>query len=146
MNELWSKCDTYISEIKAYQNKLAKTNRLHIPTRQLYSFVKQITPEFFIDGQMHSAYDFIREHLILYETKLPYCFISSTLPDFNIHIDKPLSLLHAQETLDYIVYQVRKQLILDQVQTKIFPRILNVLVSKMIVFLQANMYKVYVSH
>lgn len=107
---LFDKQRIYSKIIKEFENDMKRMPYNEKKLRELYTFVKKITPEFYVDGSMHEAYRFITLSARDCESRLPNGFIIKSNPNFDIDEPKIIGS-PIEDILDYIVYEIRKFLL-----------------------------------
>lgn len=78
--------------------------------KKMYSYVKEVAPDFYVDGNMHPLYEILRSDVMTCENRLLGKFIDEAKPVFDFNDNSA----YVNCILDYIVDHVRKGLVYEK--------------------------------
>ena len=108
--EYYNKC---CSVVKDYYKEMIDSNCSEEVIKKVYSYVKEIIPEYYIDGDMHLSYDSIRNEVIACEELFDGKFIIPSDPVFSFYDNSDYDEDDIESILNYIVHHTRRYLVLN---------------------------------
>lgn len=107
----WKHINTYKEEFKNYSEKIKQTQASPDTMTELYSFIKKITPIFYINNCLEPSYEYVRAAMTLCELQIPKKFIIESNPNFNLNNNPNIkNCTTTTNILNYIVCKTRQQL------------------------------------
>ena len=115
----WNRLKIYELQMDKYYNKLEFGENIDENLKEMYMYVKRISPYFYTDGKINYLYKYLKDRIFDCEQILPDCFIWDSNPIFNINENKQITRnMSSEEILDSLVYNVRKSLLINHNYTK----------------------------
>lgn len=124
----WKRSGECCDVVKNYYNKMLTSDCPEEEIKKVYSYVKEVLPEFFIDGFvpcMHSSYDFLKNEVIACEELLDDKFILPSDPVFSFYDNSDYDEDDVESILNYIVHHTRRYLVLNHSWNKRRPVDIN---------------------
>lgn len=103
---------SYLDTMSTYAKNIKTAPSLDEAKKELdkaYQFIKDVGPDYYMDGKINIAYVLLRERLTDCEMALPEGFIIESLPEYQKDKEKsaPSSSASAEEILSWLVHETR---------------------------------------